>query len=611
MPAERRLAGPSSTSAFALVASRSAPGEKAAARARGAVGGSYSAIEGHISLAWAGPEPAEGPWRSLVVGRLWGEADPAALLAGEGAAALGRLRGRFALLAWEPGAGRALVAVDQLGAGAVFLCEQGGVLFAATELRELLRLLPRRPGPDRAAVARWISGGSLVRGQTEYEGVRRLEGGSVVEVDGPSQLERRYWAPTYEAPVQLERTEAAEVVRDGVAASVARSARGAATPGVLLSGGLDSASVAAAGGLAGLGELRGYSAVFPEHPTIDESGLVAAVAGSLGVASRTFAVGAGSMVAPGIEYLRRWGVPSVSPNLFVHRPLLEAAREDGVDVLLDGQGGDELFDCAAYLLADRVRKGRFASAAELARRVPGVGDAPSGPVVRRLLREYAFKGALPPGVHAAARRLRPERYAPSWLTPEGARLAVETDPVWEWKRLEGPRWWAHLADAVTAQRERLGAHDFLRRKGALGGIEGGHPLLEDLDLVRLVLGLPPELSFDARLDRPLLRAAMAGLVPDAVRLRREKSYFNALFESCLDGVDAALVRSLLDASDAEVRAYTRPEVVRALLLEPPAERRPRGWGWALWRLVGTECWLRAERDPGFLDRVLEPAASAP
>jgi len=594
------------TGAFALLAGPSRPGDEGAELARAALAGSHSADEGHLSLAWAGSAPSGGAWRCLVVGHLWDAVDVAKLLESEGPGALTRLRGRFALLAWQPGTARAIVAVDPLGVGAVFVHESGGTLAAATEIRELLQLIPRRPSPDAAAVARWIAGGTLARGQTHYEGVRRLEGGCFIEIDGASWRARRYWTVTYERPVSLSRAEAVETVRGGVAAAVARHAGAARAPGILLSGGLDSASVAAGARLAGLPRLRAYSAVFPEHPTIDESERVASVAEGLDLESRTFAVGSGSMVAPGIEYLQVWGVPSVSPNLFVHRPLLRAAGEDGVNVLLDGQGGDELFGCAAYLLADRLRRVRIASTAGLARHFPGAGAAPSGRLVRRLMREFGVKGMLPLAVHRAARRFRPEHYTAPWLAAEGARLAVETDSAWQWKGLDGPRWWAQLADGLTMQRERVGAHDFLRRKNTLAGLEGGHPFLDDLDLIELVLRLPPELSFDSELDRPLLRAAMAGLVPDEVRLRREKSYFNALFETCLDEIDGDIVRSLLTAPDAEVRRYVRQDVVRTMLLEPPPERRPRGWGWAVWRLVGVECWLRAEGDSAFLDRLLEP-----
>jgi hypothetical protein len=59
-----------------------------------------------------------------------------------------------------------------------------------------------------------------------------------------------------------------------------------------------------------------------------------------------------------------------------------------------------------------------------------------------------------------------------------------------------------------------------------------HPFL-DLDLIELVLGLPPEHGFDAGFSRPLLRRAMREIVPDEVRLRREKTYFDPLLDDCL------------------------------------------------------------------------------
>ncbi len=138
-------------------------------------------------------------------------------------------------------------------------------------------------------------------------------------------------------------------------------------------------------------------------------------------------------------------------------------------------------------------------------------------------------------------------------------------------------------------RPRLPPH-----RNATAGVAGGHPFLQDLELVELVLSLPPELAFDPELDRALLRSSMRGLVPDAIRLRSEKSFFTPLFVEALDGPDRACVVELLDAPDAAIRAYTRPEVVRRVLLEAPPERRGGHWAWAVWRLVMLECWLRGE-----------------
>jgi asparagine synthetase B (glutamine-hydrolysing) len=184
-------------------------------------------------------------------------------------------------------------------------------------------------------------------------------------------------------------------------------------------------------------------------------------------------------------------------------------------------------------------------------------------------------------------------------------LADEARDPWAWKRLPGPRWWAERAEALTVGRLQMGAHDFLRHKNALAGLEGHHPFLDDSDLVELMLRLPPELSFDIRYDRPLLRAAVEKLVPDEIRLRREKSYFNELFLETLGGPDLPALRGLLGDPGAEINAYVHPELVRSLLLDAPAARRGGMWAWAVWRLVTAECWLRHLVDPGLPRRKLE------
>jgi asparagine synthase (glutamine-hydrolysing) len=135
-------------------------------------------------------------------------------------------------------------------------------------------------------------------------------------------------------------------------------------------------------------------------------------------------------------------------------------------------------------------------------------------------------------------------------------------------------------------------------------VEGEHPFLDDLDLVELVLRLPPESAFDPRFDRPLLREAVAGLVPDDVRLRRGKSYFDALFQESLSGVDHDAIARLLGPG-AETAALVDPARVREQLVEAPTERRGGRWAWTLWRLTMLECWLRSQSDPGFAERVLE------
>jgi asparagine synthase (glutamine-hydrolysing) len=529
-----------------------------------------------------------------------------------GSSLVSRLRGTFALVIWDPRGHRGIVATDPLGARPVFFHTGAGGLAFASEIRVLLRLLERRPSPDESALVLWMSDGSLARGQTLYGGVSRLEGGHLLELDRGRWTKICYWSPRYEPPLQLPRSELVEDVRQGLARAVGSRLPPGGAAGVLLSGGLDSSGIAAVARLEKAARISTYSAVFPGHSSLDESKLIETTTVGLGLPSALLHVHGGSMLANSLEFLSVWEVPSPSPNLVFGVPLARLASDDGVAALLDGEGGDELFGLSPFLPADRLRRGRLVSSVKLTRRFPSLGDRPSWRTVRGLHREYALKGALPHSLHVLARRWRgTSHYGPAWLRETSARLYLASSDPWGWKELPGPRWWTHKVDQVTAFRERLGVHDFLRRKSALAGVVGVHPLLTDHRLVELALRLPPELGFDPHRDRPLVREALRGLLPDEVRMRSDKSDFGPFFRDCLTGADWKPLLRLLGAEDTRVREYVRADDLRQRFLEAPTERRSGGWLWTLWRLATAECWLRFQEDPLFPTRALETWDLAP
>jgi asparagine synthase (glutamine-hydrolysing) len=153
-------------------------------------------------------------------------------------------------------------------------------------------------------------------------------------------------------------------------------------------------------------------------------------------------------------------------------------------------------------------------------------------------------------------------------------------------------------------------HDTSRRHASLSGIEPRHPLL-DVDLIELALSFPPELAFDRRFNRPVLRQAVDGLVCEEVRLRPYKSNFDPVLIAGLKADLPAIERLLLGA-DAEVGAYADRRLLHAYLASPPTGAgQLREWALTIWNLATTECWLRGEagRDlvPKDLLRRLKPA----
>jgi hypothetical protein len=196
----------------------------------------------------------------------------------------------------------------------------------------------------------------------------------------------------------------------------------------------------------------------------------------------------------------------------------------------------------------------------------------------------------PPGSLARAAE---RRHLPAWLAPGAARALLDSDDSSAWRQLDGPRWWAHAAHGLTRGVEETGVFEHQRLRGRLVGIESRHPFF-DLDLLELSLMLAPELSLDRHRNRPLLRAAAKGLLPDSVRMRPAKAWFDSLIVDCLTGPDArAIRRLLLDDRDCELAEYVERGALRARLDSVPAAGVERfRWMFELWRLISAECWLR-------------------
>jgi asparagine synthase (glutamine-hydrolysing) len=550
-----------------------------------------------------------GSARCVVLGYLTNVDEPVeasvwARYASEGPDAIARLRGSFVIGVWDDDARRGVLATDHLGTGGLFYRTDGRRLVFASEIATLLDLLDSTPSPDEDALIRWLAYEPTAGGQTLYAGVRRLRGGELIELGTEGYRVRTYWKPRYVEPPTRTAAEHADADREATAAAVRSRVSSNGRTGLLLSGGLDSSSIAA---FTGSG-IRAYSAVFPDHPEIDESRLIRDVTSTLELPLTTLDVRGGSMLPASLDYLARWRLPSVSPTLVFMSPLARAAGDDGIEVLLDGEGGDELFSGSPFVFTDLLLHGRIRSALSIAERLPGTAGRPRQQILSGVLRQWALRGAVPYAVHAGLRRLRPAHYGARWLTPSTAAHDGRHADEWEWKLLDGPRWWADLAYDFTQGRERMGAHDFLRHKSADAGLQGRHPYFDDLDLVEQMLAIPSELAFDSAYDRPLLRRATAGLLPDTIRLRRDKSYFNPLVDQTLMSTDRSALLSLFRAG-ALVGRYVRTDVLSDYVTG--CELRPASWTWVVWRAAAAECWLRTLQDPSFPARALEewqPAA---
>ncbi len=258
--------------------------------------------------------------------RRWGEELPS------------RLRGDFALLVWDGGVESGLLARDQLGVRPLFLHRTGGTLRFAGEVRDLLDLLPATPPPDPVGVAHWVALGNRTDLGTLFTGIERLGPGELLRLDGREVERRHYWRPVYATPLTTAADELAGQVRGALETSVERRLEPGGKTGVKMSGGLDSASIAALAGPRALA----CSAVFPEHEAADERELIEELREALGLEGLVAEVRAGGLLRRATVHLAAWRVPQQGWGDFWSLPLMGAAAAAGVTRVLGGDGGDEL-----------------------------------------------------------------------------------------------------------------------------------------------------------------------------------------------------------------------------------------------------------------------------
>ncbi len=470
-----------------------------------------------------------------------------------GLGAFERFNGQFALAIWDARAGTLVLARDRMGVRPLHLCEHGGRLWFASEVKAIFAADPSIPRAlDPVGLAETFTFWSVVAPQAVFRGVTELEPGHVC-VCSPAGVETRaYWTPSYPTdPSEGRRMaleEAVERTRAALRQAVRlRILRADVHVGCYLSGGLDSSLVAALGRRVKGERFRTFSVRF-EDAEYDEARYQREVAEFIGSDHADLLV-------------TKRDIAEVFPAVVEHaeRPLLRTApaplyllsrvvRDAGVKVVLTGEGADELFGGYDLFREGKVRRfwGRQPASTLrprlLERLYPWLG--PSTVALRAAAREYYGRGreawrdpgfahGTRWGAAAALQRL---------FAPAVRREAAAVDPV---ARLLATRpadfsRWSYLAQDQYLEVRTLLSGYLLSSQGdrvlMANSVEGRFPFL-DLAVVDLAASLPDAFKLRGLREKYVLKRAAEGLVPERV-IRRPKQPYRAPDALAFTGPDA-------------------------------------------------------------------------
>ena len=252
------------------------------------------------------------------------------------------LRGMFAFALWDSKRRRLVLARDRMGEKPLYLYESEGRLIFASEMKALIAsgLVPFELDPN--AIDLYFHYQYVPEPTTPLNGVRKLDAAHLLTVDtDPWRVEEHcYWRMEDAPPIE---GEPATLIREELETVSEIVIRSDVPVGVALSGGLDSSAIAALAARKYPGTMHAFSVGYPGRPQHDERAEAKALADYLDMPFHDIELTTDDMVAffPDLVYWRDDPIADISG--FGYYAVMKIAREQGVPVVLQGQGGDELF----------------------------------------------------------------------------------------------------------------------------------------------------------------------------------------------------------------------------------------------------------------------------
>jgi asparagine synthase (glutamine-hydrolysing) len=512
----------------------------------------------------------------------------------------GRFNGMWAFALWDTSTQELILGRDHFGIKPLYYYIDESLLAFSSEIGALASLPFIKKNLNERSIYNYLVDGRLEQDEeTFYDGIHRLMPGhyAVAKPDGSFE-KSRYW----EMPRVCEEigggnmAQASERVRSLFIDSVRIRLRSDVPVGICLSGGLDSSAIASV--IATLNRadkksigmrLQGFSALFPGDP-IDESHFVNVVSQATETDSHAVYPTALEFWRDLSELVRTQGEPVVGASMYACWRVMQLAKGYRVPVLLDGQGGDELFagyiEYLNFYIRDLLRSGHIIAALKETLKTLDL----TSPMIPFL---FTYRQTIR---RITTRYINAEFSAKFAKNPERLRINPHSS----------------LAQVLWNDLTRQILPSLLRyedRNSMHFSIETRLPFL-DPRLVEYVASLPIDLKIGDGWTKRVFREAMRGILPEEIRCRRSKIGFETPQRKWFIGELGDKLEALL--SDQMIASeFVNAQAVLELLQNARRKKKiSKLDAEFIWRCINLELWLREfiqqDRDAASINLVEAP-----
>ena len=440
-----------------------------------------------------------------------------------GADCVNRFNGMWAFVIYDKNKKQLFASRDRFGVKPFYYIHIGSVFAFASEQKALIAssLIEFKPN-NKAIFDYWMFSSMEKEEEGMFSGIIELfpSHNLTLNIETGELKKWKYYTLPYTKVYDTEtfnEKEVIEKIQSLVLDSIKLRLRSDVTVGSCLSGGIDSSSIVSAIHKMNHTSLNTFTVAFKDKK-IDESHWAKIVSDDTNSKAHTVTPDSKELLADIKNLIYCQDIPIWSTSTYAQYRVMQLIKENNIKVVLDGQGGDELFagyeSYYFYYLQDILRNqgvNTFVKASkEIQKLVPSVKQY----FKQLVLKEYLYK--LP---------------ATSQLQ---ARLSIHS----ELKYLNRDFLNEHVnhlnekPEQLDSLNEAL-AYDFTNtllkvylkcedRCSMWHSVESRTPFADDINLIEYVFSIPYKYKIQQGKLKPLLREAMRGIVPQQVLDTKDK-----------------------------------------------------------------------------------------
>jgi len=503
---------------------------------------------------------------------------------------LSRFNGMWAFVIWDARQQEMFCARDRLGVKPFYYFFDEKHFIFASEIKAILAVASEARQINYPYFANFLLTGLLDHSdQTFFAPIATLPPAHYLTINAATKTlsPKRYWEINPAAiKTQYGYASPEKTFLDLLRDSVRLRLRSDVPVGTCLSGGLDSSAIVALASRLLPHSINSFSSIY-SPPGYSEEPFIRLVAQANKTNSHFTSPDPEKFFALLGKIIWHMDEPAAGPGIYSQWFVMELAKQS-VTVLLDGQGGDELFaGYAPYLplhllsLGRKILKerrpillGRFLQDAGIILRDGHRYFFPELSLGQFLKKVY---------MRATGKRRRPELWLNAEMAEAQRRLMIdEHNPI----SSQDPLNRRLYHDLTRASIPALLHYE--DRSSMAFGLEARVPFL-DYRMVEFALGLPGEMKIKGATTKYLVRQALKNILPEAVRTRRDKMGYPTPLAMWLRGPLRPQAEAILQEHFHRRNFYNLP-MVQQLWREHQTGAADHSW--QIFRWFTTEMWLQ-------------------